>query len=159
MEDIGGLVSSDSRTPMERLRRVQLWAIAEDRGIQYPPDAPKTVMLALLVGAGVDPKMPYQGAGIKWEVINGQDEIGRAHQEIYPVQQEPDTPSQITDVVAATAKIAEKKPAFQFPLDKMLQWQLHHMCKDIGVDASKESSESNEEWKERMIKILEQSCG
>ena len=160
MDDLSGLVSTDSRKPIERLRRVQLYAIADERGITYPHDAPKTAMLPLLEAAGVDPAVPYNGADIQWQNVPVKDELGNVHIEIYPAQKEPDVPSQILDVVAATAKIAEQheepvKPAFSFPLDKMLPWQLNHMCKDVGVDASKTPDESQAEWKARMIGILE----
>lgn len=83
MRDVSQLVSEDSRKPIERLRRVQLWKVADALGIQYPVGAPKTTMVALLEANSVD---VTQGiAGIQWKVTHGKTADGMPNQEFYPV--------------------------------------------------------------------------
>lgn len=85
MSDVSQFVSEDSRQPIERLRRRTLWDIAEARGITYPPQAPKTVMVDILKANGVDVTQPIEGVDLRWKVVNGQTADGRPNQEIYPV--------------------------------------------------------------------------
>ena len=75
-----GQVSSDSRSPLERLRRCQLWLVADKAGIQYPNGAKKSVMVSLLEANGIDPRQH-----IKHAVVYGRDETGMPTQEEYPV--------------------------------------------------------------------------
>lgn len=84
MADLSQLVSEDSRKPLERLRRVQLWRLADALGLQYPHGAPKTTMVKLLEANDVDPTQPI--SGIQWRVTNGRTSDGVPHQEVYPVQ-------------------------------------------------------------------------
>lgn len=84
MSDVSQFVSEDSRKPIERLRRYQLWKEADARGIQYPNQAPKTTMIKLLEANGVDVTQPASDI-VKWKVINGTDSEGRPNQELYPV--------------------------------------------------------------------------
>lgn len=75
-----GQVSSDSRSPLERLRRCQLWFLADQEGIRYPEGAKKTLMVELLKACGVDPRKH-----IPHKVVYGKDENGIPTQEEYPV--------------------------------------------------------------------------
>jgi len=160
MNDLSSLVSEDSRLPIERLRRVQLWALADRLDIPYPTQAPKTDMLKLLEAHQIDLSVPIQGKGIDWQVINAQDANGAPHTEIYPVIPEHHTNGKGIDYGAAIEANAKRnenlsedelfeetrrtakgqqpaqpaKPALAFPLDKLLPWQLNHMCKDAGID-------------------------
>lgn len=84
MSDISRFVSEDSRKPIERLRRYQLWREADARGIQYPPQAAKTTMIQILEANGVDVTRPVSES-VRWSVINGTDSDGRPSREIYPV--------------------------------------------------------------------------
>ena len=84
MSDISQFVSEDSRKPIERLRRYQLWKEADARGIQYPAQAAKTTMIQILEANGVDVTRPASES-VRWSVINGTDSDGRPSQEIYPV--------------------------------------------------------------------------
>lgn len=86
MTDLSRWVSEDSRTPLQRLRRHQLHKIADSLGIQYPPGAPKTTMIPLLEGNGVD--VTSSAAGIRWQVVHGTDANGRPRQEMYPLVEE-----------------------------------------------------------------------
>src|SRR5690606_11841937 len=74
MHDLAGLVSEDSRRPIERLRRAQLYRYADAHGLKYPPGAPKTVLVALLEANGVDVTRPIDG--ISWRVVQGRDANG-----------------------------------------------------------------------------------
>jgi len=157
MSDLSSLVSEDSRLPLARLRRVQLWALADKLDIPYPTQAPKTDMLKLFEANHIDLSVPIQGMGIDWQVINTQDANGAPHMEIYPVIPEHHTNGKGIDygaAIEANAKRNEKlsedelfeetrrtaqgqkpaQPALAFPLDKLLPWQLNHMCKDAGID-------------------------
>lgn len=83
MRDLSQFVSEDSRSPMERMRRAQLWKVADALGLQYPPGAPKTTMVALLTANGVDVTQPI--AGIQWRMSYGKNSDGMPTQELYPV--------------------------------------------------------------------------
>lgn len=83
MRHISQMVGEDGRKPIERLRRVQLWKIADSLGLSYPVGAPKTVMVALLEANEVDVTQPI--AGIQWQTVNGKASDGRNNQELYPV--------------------------------------------------------------------------
>lgn len=83
MHDVSQLVSEDSRTPMQRLRRAQLWKVADAIGLSYPNGAPKTVMIALLEANSVDVTQPV--AGIQWKMMQGRTSDGMPTQQLYPV--------------------------------------------------------------------------
>lgn len=107
MRDLSQLVSEDSRKPIDRLRRVQLWKIADAMGLNYPPGAPKTVMVALLEANSVDVTKPI--AGIQWRVTQGTSTNGMPHQEIYPVVPEhASSRKNVNSEVVLTQKLAEK---------------------------------------------------
>ena len=138
MTDLAGLVSTDTRQPIERLRRVALWALADAKGIQYPPDAPKTTMLKLLEVNGVDLSNPEPLPGVDWQAVPVTDEAGNVRQEIYPAPPQHHTADKAINYDAAMksnqAPPVPEKKQFSFPLDKLLPWQLNHMCKDAGID-------------------------
>lgn len=83
MRHISQMISEDSRRPIERLRRAQLWKIADALGLSYPVGAPKTTMISLLEANDVDVTQPI--AGIQWQVVQGTGTNGQPHQELYPV--------------------------------------------------------------------------
>lgn len=80
------LVSEDSRTPLERLRRKQLWDLADAHGISYPDRAPATVMVNILKGAEVDPATPLPSGEKLVQEVLVQDENGKQKVELYPVE-------------------------------------------------------------------------
>ncbi len=75
-----GPVSTDSRPPLARLRRCQLWQLADKVGLQYPAGAPSTLMVQLLGAAAVDPRQHFH-----YEAVHGRDENGNPTVEHYPV--------------------------------------------------------------------------
>lgn len=79
-----GQVSTDGRSLLERLRRVQLQQVAEKAGIQYPNGAKHHVLVSLLEAHNVDPR-EY----MKFGVVYGRDESGMPTQEEYPIVDEP----------------------------------------------------------------------
>jgi hypothetical protein len=67
MTELAQLVSEDSRSPIQKLRRCQLWKIADRHGLQYPAAAPKTTMIKLLEAHGVDITRPLDG--VEWQTL------------------------------------------------------------------------------------------
>lgn len=130
MSDLSALVSEDSRTPIQKLRRCALWQVADEAGIQYPPSAAKTVMIALLEGAGID---VTQSKAVQWAGVSVQDEKGGSHIETYPVVPEHATARKDIDYDAAIEEKAKEKAPPILPLDAMLPWQLQRLCKERGI--------------------------
>ena len=54
MTQLSGLLTDDSRTPLEKLRRTQLQKIALDNDIKFDPAGPATALRKLIEGSGVD---------------------------------------------------------------------------------------------------------
>lgn len=107
MRDLSQLVSEDSRKPIDRLRRVQLWKIADALGLNYPVGAPKTTMVALLEANDVDVTRPI--AGIQWRVTQGTSTNGVPHQEIYPLMPEhASARKNVNAEVALSQRLSEK---------------------------------------------------
>lgn len=107
MHDVSQFVSEDSREPMERLRRVHLWKIADALGLSYPAGAPKTTMISLLKAHDVDVTQPI--AGIQWRVTQGRTSDGMPNQEMYPVVPEHASARKGVNAEAVMAqRIAEK---------------------------------------------------
>ena len=75
-------VSTDSRNDWERLRRVDLWHLADAWEIQYPPGATKTDMISILTANSVNPNDP-RGA-FEWDIVHSQDESGHPVVSRYP---------------------------------------------------------------------------
>lgn len=67
MADLSQMVSADSRSPVEKLRRCQLWRIADHNGLQYPQGAPKTTMIEILKAHNIDVTRPVPG--VEWTTI------------------------------------------------------------------------------------------
>lgn len=161
MADISQTASYDSRSHIERLRRKQLWDIAKANGIPFKAGAPKTDMVKLLEGAGVNVLDPANG--VQWKQVTGKDENGHAHTELYPVVPENITSRQNIDYASEIEKRAQAaeqaearaeeaetsvemlqrelaalkelivKPPEAFPLDKMLPWQLKQIMEERGI--------------------------
>lgn len=70
------LLSFDSRRPIQRLRRCELWRIASHLNVPYPPDAPKEQMIQILESHGVDvTRVPAEI--MRWRDVEQRDELGR----------------------------------------------------------------------------------
>lgn len=76
MAELSQLVSEDSRTPIEKLRRCHLWKEADRRGIKYPPGATKITMIKLLEANGVDITQPL--GDVKWMTVYPSPQAQRA---------------------------------------------------------------------------------
>ncbi len=81
--ELSQLASFVDSTPIEMLRRAQLWQIADRHNIQYPRDATKKQMIDLLEAMQVDVTQPENG--IQWMQITGEDENGRSTSYVAPV--------------------------------------------------------------------------
>lgn len=81
--ELSSLVSYGDTTPLNQLRRAQLWQLADKHGIQYPHDATKEQMISLFEGAQVDVTKPENG--IQWQLITGRDARGQPSQYVAPV--------------------------------------------------------------------------
>ena len=54
------MLGTDNRTPLQKIRRYELYMLADDNGISYPKDAPATVLRPILEAAGIDPSRPLK---------------------------------------------------------------------------------------------------
>lgn len=161
--ELSRLVSEDSRTPAQKMRRAQLWRAADKAGIDYPKDAPKTIMLQIFEAHGVDVTR-YQD----FYPVAVKDESGGTHTEVYPVIPEHATSGKEIDYDAEIKKRAdqaEKDQArieeleqqnksfsaieqrlnqiekLQLPLEKLLPWQLQHLAKAQGIETKGKTKE------------------
>lgn len=161
--ELSSLVSTDSRPPIERMRRIQLYAVADEAGISYQQDAPKTIMVALLTGAGID----VTKSVVPFRTVHAQDEHGRSHEEMYPIIAEHKTAGNPIDYDAELAKRAKRVEVLEeensvlkrvearlaklerhaIPLESMVPWQLKRLAKAAGLDGNMN--------KEDMIAALE----
>ncbi len=82
MAEIQQFVGEDSRKPIQRLTRFQLWREADARDLNYKNGATKDAMISLFEANEID-ITDFQT--VQWQAVNGTDSAGRAHQEIYPV--------------------------------------------------------------------------
>lgn len=73
-------VSTDSRTPIQKMRRCHLWKIADSEGIPYPPGAAKTEMIKILEANRIDVTQHWE-----FRQVHMQDEDGRNHTDLVPV--------------------------------------------------------------------------
>lgn len=194
MPDLAGLVSSDSRPPLQRLRRPQLQQIMDREGLTYPASAPATALLPILEANQISGLEERFADITHFRQFMQKNEDGSQHVEIYPVPPQHHTkdkvidydtameeraeapkPEPTEDELFANSRIAEletrnhelalknadleltittrltelekiadeKEFALQldFPLEKLLPWQLIHMARDKGIeykDLSKE---------------------
>lgn len=69
-------ITTDSRNDWQKMRRTDLWRLAEAWKIAYPPGAPKDDMINILIANQVNPNDP-RGA-FEWEVTHTQDESGNS---------------------------------------------------------------------------------
>jgi hypothetical protein len=70
------LVSEDSRLPIQKLRRAQLWKIAKAYDIPFPNGAPASAMIPLLEGNGIDVTKPLPNGESEFEQVVVRTEKG-----------------------------------------------------------------------------------
>lgn len=170
MSNLAGLVSTDSRSPLQRLRRAQLWQIADRAGIVYPPAAPADAVRTLLEANQITGLEAEYNDITRFQPFVQKDENGATHVEHYPVPAKHSTADKVIDYTSAIeeraassaedpepteldnlrqrnaelediinnrlAELEQKadRVAPDFPLQKLLPWQLKHMAKDRGID-------------------------
>jgi len=100
-------VSTDSRNDWEKLRRIDLWHLADAWNVQYPPGATKVDMINLLSANQVNPNDP-RGA-FEWDEVHSQDEMGRPVISRYPKRKAHATASQNIDYDAIMDKQAQEE--------------------------------------------------
>ena len=54
MTQLSSLLTDDSRSPIQKLRRSQLQKIANNHNIKYDPAGPATALRKLIEGSGID---------------------------------------------------------------------------------------------------------
>jgi len=80
MQSISSLVTTDSRTPIQKLRRPALQKIARNNGIKFDPSGPATSLVKLIEGSGVD--VLKEG---NFQRLLVQDEKGRTSEVFDPI--------------------------------------------------------------------------
>jgi len=151
MSDLGRFVSEDNRKPIERLNRRALYDVADEFGLNYPDDCPKTALIPIMEGAGID---VTQSTIINWQTFSTKDQSGRVFEETYPVRPEHHSSGKninydqlmrerakekekddntISDLTKRLDEI-EKNHGPAFPIHKLLPWQLQHLAKDAGIE-------------------------
>lgn len=74
----------DSRNPLERLRRHDLYKIANANNINYPPGAPAEDVRKLIEATGIDVLNPANG--VEWVEVVKEDEKKNKYTELYPAE-------------------------------------------------------------------------
>jgi hypothetical protein len=195
MSNLAALVSSDSRQPLQRLRRAQLHKIADRANISYPAGAPATDMVEILSRHQISGLEQDYNDITHFQPFTQQDESGNSHVEVYPVQPKHQTADKVIDYETAIEERAKTAPpappedavlvverdpeidaelarlrernaelediitdrldaleqktaGIDFPIEKLLPWQLKQMAKARGIDYKGLS-------KEEIIELLE----
>ncbi len=105
MTQLSGLLTDDSRTPLEKLRRPQLQRIATANGIKFDPTGPATNLRKLIEGSGVDIMKPDL-----FETLRVEDENGISKEVVVPIVKPHATANANIDydtVIEAKAKVVE----------------------------------------------------
>ena len=111
MSDLSGLISSDSRKPLQRLRRRQLTLIAERRKLTFPPNCGAEALRPILTGAGISGLEDEFNDITRWRSVTQQDESGSTHVEIYPDPPAHATAGKVLDYDSQIeARAANNKP-------------------------------------------------
>lgn len=129
------LISDDSRRPIEKLRRVQIQRLLKANGIQFDVNLPKTALLPILEGSGIDiTKMP-DGDPILQQVPV-QDENGNTKLEYFPAQKEHATANKDIDYDSVIEQTAKNNTP-----DKMSMSELRTAAKEMGINTYKMKKE------------------
>lgn len=111
MSDLSGLISTDSRNSLQRLRRRQLTLMAERRNLTFPPNCGAEALRPILVGAGITGDEPEFDDITRWRSVTQQDESGNSHIERYPSPPEHATAGKVVDYDSQIeARAANNKP-------------------------------------------------
>ncbi len=108
--ELARLVSSDSRAPLQRLRRAQLWRIADRAGISYPNGAPAQAMVKILEAQGLTGMEAEYNDITRFKAFVQQDENGGTHVEHYPVQPKHHTADKVIDYDTLIEERAKTAP-------------------------------------------------
>lgn len=85
MAELHQFVADDSRQLVHRLTRHQLHKIADEKDLQYPSGAAKSVMIKLFEAHNVD---ITQSQVVRWITVGGMDSNGQPIQQSYPVAEQ-----------------------------------------------------------------------
>lgn len=107
---LAGLVSTDSRTFLRRLRRAQLWKMADVDNLTYPPGAPAEAMYVLFENLGVTGLEQRFAHITRPQQIPQQDEQGNVRMEVYPDQPAHATANKELDYDSAIERNADVAP-------------------------------------------------
>ena len=77
-------VKEDSRTLLERLRRAQLWDVADHYNIPYPPNASADVLRPILEAANVDVSKVVDLVAVDVPTEDGKS----FRKEVYPMEKD-----------------------------------------------------------------------
>lgn len=102
------LVSDDSRTPIQKLRRSQLWKIAKAYDLSFPIGAPASAMIPIIQGAGIDVTRPLPNGDSEFELINIPTKNG-FKQELVPKEKDHYTKNRDIDYDSVIEKKAKEQ--------------------------------------------------
>lgn len=111
MSDLSGLISSDSRSALQRLRRRPLTLMAERRKLTFPLNAGAEQLRPILHAAGITGEEPEFDDITRWRQVTQQDESGGSHVERYPDPIQHATAGKVVDYDSAIEqRAANHKP-------------------------------------------------
>jgi len=156
------MLGTDNRTPLQKIRRYELYLLADDNGISYPKDAPATVLRPILEAAGIDPSRPLKdGTELMTTVMvatenGGEKPVLAAKQKLGASQRSGTSSTQrLNDIVSEQAEEENaSKDAEIAELKKMLL-EARKTPKKIAPKAKKASFfEFKKYCKEQGVKVL-----
>jgi len=109
---ISQLVSTDSRNEVEKLRRTHCKNILKAYGVEYNPASPKTKLVSLIEGHGIDVTRPLPDGDSIFQMVAVKDEKGNVSTEVYPKEKDHATKNKSIDynsVIEAKNKATEKE--------------------------------------------------
>jgi hypothetical protein len=106
MTQLSSLLTDDSRSPIQKLRRSQLQKIARKHEIKFDPSGPATDLRKLIEGSGIDVLRETE-----FDRLQVKDEDGMVHEILEPKVKPHATASKTIDydaIIEANSKAAEK---------------------------------------------------
>lgn len=120
------LISEDSRKPIQKLRRRQLWDIAKAYNLDFPAGAAATTMVSIIETAGIDVTRPLPDGNALVKPVEVQDETGRQKVEYFPVEKPHATQGKNIDhyaIIEAKAKATEKSDEVEALKQKLAEYE------------------------------------
>jgi len=173
------MIGTDNRTPLQKIRRYDLYKLADANNIPYPKDAPATVVRPILEAAGVDPTRPLpNGEELMTTVMvatenGGEKAVLAAKQKLSASQRNgTDSSARLNEIVTAQAEeesqskdaeIAELKKllleARKTPVTRKIKpnpkkrtfFEFKKYCKEQGVKVLKTDKKADLELKLKQL--------